>query len=397
MATRNVQHMTPRAIKGWYLVHKWMSLVCTIFLLLLCVTGLPLIFYHEIDHLIGNAIEPPELPGVTARADLDAIVETAKARRPNEVVQLLVNDEDDPVWWVRFGETAAAEEVSTLSMFDARTGAFLHDYPVNQGVMPILWRLHVDMFAGLPGSLFLGAMGLVFLAAIISGVVLYAPFMRKLPFGSIRWERSPRTRWLDLHNLLGIVTVMWALVVGVTGSINTLANPIFQQWQATELAEMIAANQGLSSDPVQGSVAQAIQAAQSVDPDWELFFLAFPGNPFAGSHHYTAFMRGETPLTSKLLKPVLIDAQTGQVADSRDLPWYVTALLLSQPLHFGDYGGLPLKIIWAFLDIITIIVLGSGLYLWKKKSAASIEDRVSSAMEQEDVFGLSASSRESIL
>ncbi len=39
-------------------------------------------------------------------------------------------------------------------------------------------------------------------------------------------------------------------------------------------------------------------------------------------------------------------------------------LSLSQPLHFGDYGGLGLKILWAVLDLITIIILGSGLYLW---------------------------------
>src|SRR5690606_34602273 len=35
-----------------------------------------------------------------------------------------------------------------------------------------------------------------------------------------------------------------------------------------------------------------------------------------------------------------------------------------QPLHFGDYGGLPLKALWAALDVITIVVLASGLYLW---------------------------------
>ena len=45
-------------------------------------------------------------------------------------------------------------------------------------------------------------------------------------------------------------------------------------------------------------------------------------------------------------------------------PWYVKTLSLSQPLHFGDYGGLPLKIVWALLDLVTIVVLGSGLYLW---------------------------------
>ncbi|WP_447970603.1 PepSY-associated TM helix domain-containing protein [Nitrospira sp. M1] len=388
--------MNPQTIRGWYLVHKWTSLICTIFLLLLCVTGLPLIFYHEIDHLVGNSVDPPEMPGVTARANLDDIVEAAKARRPNEAVKFLVSDEDEPyAWWVRFGETATSQETSTLSMFDARTGKFIHDYPVNQGIMRILWRLHVDMFTGLPGTLFLGAMGLLFLAAIISGIVLYAPFMRKLSFGSIRWERSRRTRWLDLHNLLGIVTVVWALVVGATGSINTLANPIFQQWQATELASMLAPYQGQVSSVEPGSVDRVVKAARAAEPDGELFFLAFPGTRFAGPQHYTAFMRGKTPLTSKLLKPVLIQATTAQVADSRELPWYVTVLLLSQPLHFGDYGGLPLKLIWAFLDIITIIVLGSGLYLWKKKSAVSIEDQALAAVEQEDAFVLSPSSRKS--
>ena len=48
-------------------------------------------------------------------------------------------------------------------------------------------------------------------------------------------------------------------------------------------------------------------------------------------------------------------------------------LLVSQPLHFGDYGGMPLKIIWAILDIVTIIVLGSGLYLWLARRRSSIE------------------------
>ncbi|WP_456672405.1 PepSY domain-containing protein [Bradyrhizobium sp. LM2.9] len=75
-------------------------------------------------------------------------------------------------------------------------------------------------------------------------------------------------------------------------------------------------------------------------------------------------MRGDTALTARLLKPVLLDGETGEVADSRALPVYLQALLISQPLHFGDYGGMPLKAIWAALDLLTIVVIGSGLYLW---------------------------------
>ena len=52
-------------------------------------------------------------------------------------------------------------------------------------------------------------------------------------------------------------------------------------------------------------------------------------------------------------------------------------MLVSQPLHFGDYGGMPLKIIWALLDLATIVVLGSGLYLWLARNRrSSVEERL---------------------
>ncbi len=47
--------MTSSTIRIWYLVHKWTSLICTAFLLMLCLTGLPLIFHDEIDRMSGNA------------------------------------------------------------------------------------------------------------------------------------------------------------------------------------------------------------------------------------------------------------------------------------------------------------------------------------------------------
>ena len=120
------------------------------------------------------------------------------------------------------------------------------------------------------------------------------------------------------------------------------------------------------------AVAETTRAAA---PDMALGSISFPGTLFAGRHHYAALMRGATPLTERLVKPVLIDAQTGALTAARALPWYVTALLVSQPLHFGDYSGLPLKILWAALDVITILVLVSGLYLWSKRRNPLVKDR----------------------
>ena len=84
--------------------------------------------------------------------------------------------------------------------------------------------------------------------------------------------------------------------------------------------------------------------------------------------------RGKTALTSRLFTPVLADAETGQLVSARGLPWYLRALEISRPLHFGDYGGVPLKIIWALLDLITIVVLGSGLYLWFARSRPALDE-----------------------
>ena len=38
-------------------------------------------------------------------------------------------------------------------------------------------------------------------------------------------------------------------------------------------------------------------------------FVAFPGALFSSKAHYVVFLRGNTPLTARLLKPVLIDAR----------------------------------------------------------------------------------------
>jgi uncharacterized iron-regulated membrane protein len=251
-----------------------------------------------------------------------------------------------------------------VARVDAHTAAFL-DMPDFTGKFTyIMFRLHTDMYAGLPGKLFLGLMGLLFVVAIVSGVVLYGPWMRKLDFGTVRNGRGRMLRWLDLHNLLGAVTIVWALVVGFTGVINTWADLVIKIWQFGQLAEMTASYKDATVPTKLTSIQGAVDRARTVMPDMKPSFVAFPGTILSSKQHYAVFMRGNTPMTSRTLRPALVDAATGELTDSRDLPWYVTTLLVSQPLHFGDYGGTPLKIVWALLDVLTIIVLATGLYLW---------------------------------
>ena len=361
--------MTPSTVRRWAWIHKWSSLVCTIFMLLLCLTGLPLIYHHDIDHFLGNAVEAPAMPADTPRANADQVIAAARAVYPGKVVMYMSRDaDDDRIWALTLADHVTDLDFKSIAV-DARSAKVLADVPTSGTLMQFIFHLHVDLFAGLPGMLFLGFMGLLLLVAIVSGVVLYAPFMRKLDFGTVRHERSTRTRWLDLHNLLGIVTLVWALVVGATGMINTWADLLLKYWQVDQLAEMVAPYKNLPAPTRLASVQQSLAAAQALEPDMAVAFIAFPGTAFSSPHHYGVFMHGKQAFTSRLYKPVLVDAQTAKVTDSRTLPWYLTGLLLSQPLHFGDYGGRWMQFLWAMLDIGTIVVLGSGVYLWLTRRA----------------------------
>lgn len=364
--------MSPINVRRWSWIHKWSSLVCTVFMLLLCLTGLPLIYHHEIGHLLGNDVEAPGMPANTPRADIDRVIAAGQALYPNKVMMYMSQELDEPaIWYLTMGDTPTDERFKSIAV-DARSARFIAEPPIEGGgLMSFIFHLHVDLFADIWGKLFLGFMGLLLLVAVVSGVLLYAPFMRKLDFGTVRHGRTARLKWLDMHNMLGIVTLVWLLVVGTTGVINTLSDVLLKVWQATEIAEMTRPYQGQPAPARLASMQTTIARAEAAEPGMQVGFVAFPGTPFASPHHYGVYMHGDQALTSRLYKPVLVDAQTAEITDRRELPWYLTALLVSQPLHFGDYGGAGLKFLWALLDVATIVVLGSGLYLWLKRGRAA--------------------------
>lgn len=352
------------ALRKWSFVHKWTSLISTIFLLMLCLTGLPLIFEHEIEHFLTDGVQHTSAEAGLPLANMDQVIAAAKAEAPDKSVMFVGDITDDGFWYVNMADTVAGGGPRKTVTVDYYTGQVLDPSAQRSPFMAFMLRLHTDLFLGLPGKLFLGLMAFLLLAAIVSGVVLYAPFMRRLRFGEVRRDRATRLKWLDLHNLLGIVTLVWIGTVGGTGMITTWADLIVGAWRADQMAEMVAPYAGQPPVTQPGSLEQAVQAAQKLEPNMQLGFVAYPGSGLSSPHHYAVFMRGTEPLTSRLLKPVLVDARTLQVTDNRPLPWYMSGLLISEPLHFGDYGGLPMKVLWALLDIITIILLGSGLYLW---------------------------------
>ena len=49
---------------------------------------------------------------------------------------------------------------------------------------------------------------------------------------------------------------------------------------------------------------------------------------------------------------------------------------IKRPLHFGDYGGMPLKLVWTVMTLATIWILWTGVLLWLRRSPGAIERRL---------------------
>ena len=169
--------LSARAIRRWSWIHKWTSLISTAFMLLLCVTGLPLIFHHEIGHLLGTEVEAPAVPAGTTATSLDRVIDVARSRYPGKNPMFVSREpDDDRIWYVTLSDTPTSDSDLKQVAVDARTGEALAEPKLDEGFIYVMFKLHVDLFAGLPGTLFLGFMGLLLLVAIVSGDVVYGTF-----------------------------------------------------------------------------------------------------------------------------------------------------------------------------------------------------------------------------
>jgi uncharacterized iron-regulated membrane protein len=82
-------------VRAWAFAHKWSSLVCTAFLLGICLTGLPLLFSAEIrGWLTPHAYEA--LPPDTPMANLDDIATIGRQMYPGQIVTSIFVDDDEP-------------------------------------------------------------------------------------------------------------------------------------------------------------------------------------------------------------------------------------------------------------------------------------------------------------
>jgi uncharacterized iron-regulated membrane protein len=359
--------MSPVATRRLLAVHRWASVIVSANFIVLALTGLILVFHNEIDVLLGVV---PEASSAEAEDHGELVsvaraVDIAQAEVPALTPLFVTRREELPhVVMVGFVEGDERARASRMISVDRRTAEVLPKLDVFNSFTFFVLRLHAELLAGPPGRLILGVIGLAILVSIVSGFVVYGPMMRRFAFGLLRRDRSRRAFLADLHKLLGASTFAWNFVVAATGVFLCLAVVLFQGFARSEVQSFAKAYAGQPVVTDLSTLDEAIAGTHAAAPTRAWQTVLFPGGMLASRRHYTVFLEGGTGFEGHMLGIAVVDAVTPADVKVLKLPLYLKALLLSEPLHFGDYGGLPLKLVWTAFGLISLILSVTGLWVF---------------------------------
>lgn len=220
------------------------------------------------------------------------------------------------------------------------------------------------------GGFIVGLTGVALLSSLVSGVLSH-PRVFKDAF-AFRWGGSKRLQEADLHNRISVWGLPFHLVVSLTGAflgltviiVGVLALATFKG--DTAKAYALFAGPRVADDPRPAPVldlAKAVTTLKAVQPEARPNYL-YVEHPGERGQHVS--INATTPGRLSRGETYVIDGQgrlLGAVGyETGNLGLKVLSSLT--PLHFGWFGGWPVKVAYLLLGLGLTSVTSSGVAIW---------------------------------
>jgi uncharacterized iron-regulated membrane protein len=361
--------------KTWFLVHSWLALPIWFFVLIVCVTGTLAVLSQEIVWLANPSMRASQPADDAPRLSYQQVIEAINKAEPQTVVQSISRPD---------GAHFALE--ARVSYPDGRSVVvYVNPYSgVIQGVAPEFnfqaftralhgWWL-VPFTNGYSWGWYLvSLLGLPLLASLVTGLVVYKRFWKGFISPTLRFRHGARIFWGDFHRLSGIWSIWFIAVISITGTWFLIEAMLFDN-QISISTERIVPAMSREAVPLtaDGTPAPRIDldralaiATQKID-GLEASFVSLPDNAYG---HLEVGGRGWYPLMfqTATLDPYNGEMVTSRLISDRSALEFVTESM--RPLHTGDFGGLWIKLIWAFFGLLLSMMVLSGLLIWTKRTA----------------------------
>jgi len=361
--------------KIWFLVHSWLALPIWFFVLIVCVTGTLAVVSREIMWLVTPEMRANPPSDDAERLSFEQVKNTLASSHPEAIVGSFFQPDGDYF----------ALNVSVTFPDGRSTIAYVNPYTAElQGFVPNFdfrrftralhgWWLVPSTGGYSWGWYLVSILGLPMLASLVTGLVVYKRFWKGFFKPTLRLRHGARIFWGDFHRLSGIWSIWFIAVISITGTWflvqAILGDNHISISSYSRVASVISRDSvPVTADgkpPAQISLDQALVIAQEKVPGLDGSNILLPSNTFGT---LLAAGRSWYPLMYQMVE---IHPYTGEITSSRLLSDRTPLEFVDEsmrPLHTGDFGGLWIKLIWAFFGLVLSMMVLSGLLIWSKRT-----------------------------
>lgn len=345
-------------------LHSWVGLKLSLLMFIVCLTGTFAVISHELDWLFNEDLRVVSQP--ENEIDWDAIHTSVQKEFPNRP-QMSINK---PLY-SNFSSIVSMNdpELGARRVFvNPYTGEVKGDLPFYASFQRTLRDLHRYLLAPAGGLYIVGPLAVILLISTISALFFYKKWWQG--FFKLRLNNGSRAFWGSLHKVAGLWSLWFLLLMGITGT-----------WY---LAERIIGDSGIKIQEkrvsiststiknnnffeTQISASKAVEIAKNSIPNFNP-----TGVSFASTQSNIIKVVGYTDAI--LVRPrsnsVSINPVTGEVLHIRETKNHSVLSIwidMADPLHFGDFSGLFVKLIWFFFGLLTCAMSATGIIIFVKR------------------------------
>lgn len=315
-----------------------------------------LVFSDEIDHTLNAAAFHVKPEG--QRRPLNSLYKAGQQ----------VASGNPYLYFLRMPQ-APSETVVMRAEYSAENKVYIFLNPYTAEVLHVrrskdyftgwLLYLHFTLLSGLTGSVVILVIAFLIIISLITGLYVYRKHLWKvLTFrDKIEWKHRSR-RWRNLHRVVGVWALLFNLLIVITG---ILIQFKVVNARTGKKAPSLALNAPIDID-------RCFAAARGGMAGFNIMGIRLPkkaGDPvvFTGN-------AGESRLLGEYNSSVSVDPASFTIVKTLDFKTAGTGKKLNASvvqLHFGNYGGVALKIVYCLLGLAPGALALSGMLIWWRR------------------------------
>lgn len=341
--------------KSWFKLHSFAGFAFGLLLLLVCFTGTLAVVSHEIQYLADQKYRVlSERQGPVPWQVLEQNL--AKAYPDYQISNLNV-----PEQWYLAGSVSLNKGSEFLFVyFDPASGALTGEGQWGT-VSRFLRNLHMYLSLGPTGKIVVTSLSFLLLIILVSSFYVYRQWWRKgFQLPSVA-KASSRTFWSDWHKWTGIWCWGFILLMFLTGlwyfTEHFLLKFKVEHYPKAPKLELVTAQyQALS-------LTELMQAAQKARPELDIRALNYP----LSERNAVVVVGQDNSLLVRdranriYLNPVT--AQVIQIQRAADLKALAYIADMADPLHFGNFAGLGVKLLYFVFGLGFTFLVAGGIWM----------------------------------